>query len=540
MELVKRAGTAAGAGEQSDWLTWYVQQTGHQPHYSSVLEELASTQTERRSIIQGFLEPSEQDLQDGLKIPTAAHTAIAAMVKAGHIRVIMTTNFDRLMESSLRNIGIEPTVVSSVDSLIGAEPLVHSSCYILKIHGDYKDARIFNSDCELSNYPEPMNALLDRIIDEFGLIVAGWSGEWDHALRSAFMRAPARRYPTFWLSHAQPVSRGQELIHHRRAVVAFGDADSFFTGLRFKLETLQEAKQTDAMGLELTLAMAKRFMAKPEYRIRLDDLISAETRHALDQVAKLLGTGEPTPCPPFPDLVGSREAAAEPLARLGTILGRWGCGGEVDSMIEAIKSMYRVGQSYPRGSFHWQALNNYPAALVFYGYGLGLTRAGRWQDLHRLLNTLLVHEHYAERIGAVLAPFFFESDCAQGWAELAKPGSESPLCDRLVEVLLPRWASTFAGVQDPAVIYEHFEMACILSKVSLAEISRSELKEKLKMGNFHYLILGRLKWNGHSRSRLAVELSLDEYSVPLLNAGFANGDREYLATFVEGLEQPMQ
>ncbi|WP_265533867.1 hypothetical protein [Pseudomonas saponiphila] len=54
MELVKRAGIASGAGEQEDWLSWYVGQTGQQPNYSSLLETLASTQTERRAIIQGF------------------------------------------------------------------------------------------------------------------------------------------------------------------------------------------------------------------------------------------------------------------------------------------------------------------------------------------------------------------------------------------------------------------------------------------------------------------------------------------------------
>ncbi len=66
----------------------------------------------------------------------------------------MTTNFDRLMESALRDIGVEPTVITSPDTLQGAEPIIHSDCYILKLHGDYKDARILNTDDELSAYPE--------------------------------------------------------------------------------------------------------------------------------------------------------------------------------------------------------------------------------------------------------------------------------------------------------------------------------------------------------------------------------------------------
>ncbi len=71
-----------------------------------------------------------------MKVPTRAHRAIAEMVRAGHVRVIVTTNFDRLMENALRDAGIEPTIVSSVDTLAGAEPITHSQCFILKIHGD--------------------------------------------------------------------------------------------------------------------------------------------------------------------------------------------------------------------------------------------------------------------------------------------------------------------------------------------------------------------------------------------------------------------
>lgn len=69
MELVKRWGIASGAGEQEDWLAWYVGQTGEQPNYSTLLERLATTQTERRAIIQGFLETSEDELEEGLKLP---------------------------------------------------------------------------------------------------------------------------------------------------------------------------------------------------------------------------------------------------------------------------------------------------------------------------------------------------------------------------------------------------------------------------------------------------------------------------------------
>jgi len=150
IDLIRRVGLAQNIEEQSDWVDWYRQKVGQEPNYSTLLEELASTPQERRSIPQGYIEPTILDREEGRKVPTAAHLAIADLVASGFVRVIVTTNFDRLMENALRERGIEPTIVASVDALSGAEPIAHTACYILKLHGDYKDARILNTDSELT------------------------------------------------------------------------------------------------------------------------------------------------------------------------------------------------------------------------------------------------------------------------------------------------------------------------------------------------------------------------------------------------------
>ena len=182
------------------------------------LEELTGSPDERRAILHSYIEPTEKDREEGRKVPTAAHRAIAELVRRGYIKVIVTTNFDRLTETALREIGVEPTVVASVDALSGAEAIAHSVCYILKLHGDYKDARILNTDAELSAYPTEFDLLLDRIFDEYGLIVCGWSGKWDHALRRAFLRAPSRRYPIYWTARGQLASEAQDLVNRARAL----------------------------------------------------------------------------------------------------------------------------------------------------------------------------------------------------------------------------------------------------------------------------------------------------------------------------------
>ena len=182
LDLVRSVALAEGETDQPDWAAWYKAKFGKLPNYSELIAQLGPSQFERRAILNDYIEPTEEDLQQGRKIPTRAHHAIAEMVREGMVRAVITTNFDRLLEQALRERGTEPIVVDSVHAIQGAEPLGHAKCYLVKLHGDYKDARILNTDLELSQYAPEFTRLLDRIFDDHGLIVCGWSGAWDIAL----------------------------------------------------------------------------------------------------------------------------------------------------------------------------------------------------------------------------------------------------------------------------------------------------------------------------------------------------------------------
>ena len=277
-----------------------------------------------------YIEPTEQDREEGKKIPTPAHEALADLVRAGYVRVIVTTNFDRLMENALRERGVEPTIVASVDALKGAEPIAHSACYILKLHGDYKDARILNTDEELSGYPDEYNNLLDRIFDEYGLIVCGWSGEWDHALRAAFMRAPNRRYPVYWAARGKPGSGAEEIIAHRSArLMQIPDADSFFSSLAQRVQTLEATHRQNPLGIDLLVNSTKRYLSKPEYRIQLDELFAGETERLIEQIDTPAFTGQGGwDQEEFRNRIALYEAATEPLARMAGRTGALGDGNE--------------------------------------------------------------------------------------------------------------------------------------------------------------------------------------------------------------------
>jgi SIR2-like domain len=388
LDLVRRVGLAQNAKEQPDWAEWYRQEVGLDPNYSALLQELASSPEERRSILHGYIEPTKEDREEGRKIPTAAHFAIADLVAGGYLRVIVTTNFDRLLENALRERGIEPTIVASVDALAGAEPITHSACYILKLHGDYKDARILNTDAELAAYPAQYDAVLDRIFDEHGLVVCGWSGEWDHALRAALLRAPNRRYSVYWATRGTLATGAQDLIDHRRArLIPIPDADGFFKGLRDRVETLSQSQEQNPRSIELLVNTTKRYLTKSDYRIRLAELLEEETERLMSH----LDSDEFAPDRPwdqnvFRKRVLNYESVTEPLARMIGVLGRWADDSEFSIVLDIVRSLCRNAEKRTAGLNLYAYIRSYPAALIFTAYGLGLTRAARWTALHRFFS----------------------------------------------------------------------------------------------------------------------------------------------------------
>jgi hypothetical protein len=187
-DLLRKVAVLHGQDPSSDFQDWYKSTYKKDPDYSDLLDDLGKTLHERRQLLRAYFEPTDDEREQGLKTPTVAHRAIADLMKSGFVRVVITTNFDRLLETALAGVGIQPVVISTADATKGALPLTHQQTLIVKINGDYLDSRIKNTVQELDTYEPELDSLLDRIFDEFGLIVCGWSAEWDTALRRAIER----------------------------------------------------------------------------------------------------------------------------------------------------------------------------------------------------------------------------------------------------------------------------------------------------------------------------------------------------------------
>ena len=235
---------AALVGEQPEPTpeAWYRAKYKKEPSYSNLLDGLTKTPDERRQLLRSYFEPTEEELTEGLKVPTAAHRAIAEMMRAGYVKVVVTTNFDRLLERAFEGLGVEPDVVSTADQAAGCLPLPHAERMILKVNGDYLGYESRNTEDELANYGESISALLDRIFDEFGLVVCGWSATSDIALRQALERCSSHRFGSFWCVRSdKPSGPINQLVNHRRATpVKIADADAFFVEIGEKIQALED------------------------------------------------------------------------------------------------------------------------------------------------------------------------------------------------------------------------------------------------------------------------------------------------------------
>jgi hypothetical protein len=386
-ELICRLAAAAGEGAPADPGSWYEARTGSPPTYAGIIESVAPRQAERAGLLAGFFQatPEERDL--GLKQPTKAHRAIAELVQLGVVRVIVTTNFDRLMEGALSDLGIASTVVSSDDDTAGVPPLTQIQCLVVKAHGDYLDTRIRNTADEVAALDPGIAALLGSLFGDYGLLIAGWSADYDAGLRSVLRAAGRGQYGAYWTSRSHLGAEAASLVESLDArVIQVTDADSFFSSLLEAVKSLREMAGRAPLEEEIAVATAKRYLAAPESRIALNDLVAAE----VERVRALAEGPYPTSittAEEYRDWLEHLALGSRRLVRLYATVGFWGHADHGDMLIRGLERLARWGVE--GGAVILLQSRLYPPLLALCASGVAAIAARNYAPFSRLLRARL-------------------------------------------------------------------------------------------------------------------------------------------------------
>ena len=512
VELARRLANLYGEDPSPDPTEWYRQRFHEEPSYTGLLDGLAGSPAERQQILRGYFEPDAEEQERGLKGPTKAHRGIADLVAAGHVRVILTTNFDRLLETALADAGVVPTVIATPDAVDGAVPLVHSSCCVVKLHGDYLDTRIKNTPSELANYDPRMSRLLDRVLDDFGLLVCGWSGDWDTALRDALTRAPNRRYTTYWAVKGEPTGAARDLIALRQAVpIQISDAESFFVSVQEKLHALDDLNQPHPLSAAIAIATAKRYLAEDRYNIRLHDLVLQEVDRALEALPTAPHERDGLLGPALTKAAQSVESAMSivlPLLAHGVY---WG-GTRHEPLW--VKSLDRLLNHQLDARAQWDSLGllNYPASLALYAMGLAAVESKNLSLLRLLFTVPARRKQTEDKLAISVLP---PATLAQKGFLQELRGMErhhAPLNDWMFDVLSGVTTPLLADGGSYQYLFDRFEVLAALSYRSLI----NESSGWAPLGAFGYREANRERILGEIEESLRISGEESPYRVARL------------------------
>ena len=444
-DLIEQIAVADGSKTSGQPERWYTEKYKAAPNYSEVIELSASTPAERQQLIRPYFEPDEGSEDPDLKQPTKAHIAIARMMKAGAIRLVLTTNFDRLLEQACEREGVVPIVVSDEHAVSGMIPIQHTtSPIIMKLHGDYLDTRLRNTESEIGDaYPEPIANLLERVFDEFGLIVCGWSAEWDHALRDAIMRAPGRRFTTYWIDPGSQSDAAKELIKHRDARVLKSTADEVFPKLVSQLQSLADMQTLDPVSSQLAVAQVKRHI-DARANVKLHDLIFREA----DRV-RVFCDGKDMTWSVQPSSEAFIERSYQMVGSCSSLVPMLSAIAHHDSdfagtLILPLLDLLQQRVKYENQIFNiWRNLALLPTVLSVYALGIGFLRESRYDLIAKLLNEPQCFILFRGIGKDKLAPYsgwqnIFDYDLAQEFHDKKKqvPGAEFAW-SQLLPMLVP-------------------------------------------------------------------------------------------------------
>jgi type III secretion system FlhB-like substrate exporter len=387
LDLIRKIALLRDTEDLPDPEKWYIKTFETRPVFGDILNGLRFTEEERRGVLVPYIEGGNDADQEPPQ-PTEAHSAIADLVKRGYIRIILTTNLDRLMERALHEISVDFDVISSEGGFDGAPAVHRTSCLVAKLHGDYREPGVRLTAKELEQYPPPVRRFLRKILQEFGLIICGWSGESDVALRESILRTSNHRFSSFWLSlsGSGPSEHAEKVISACRAQeVPIDSADGAFSDLLARVHALEESGRSHPESVSMVVQQIRQYATEDRAFPKLEALLHQESETLFmllekentnwESVKLKIGT--------FHQRIHRYEELSERMAQVLATVAFY-CEDQAPLLLKrCISRLAAFPKAYSNDSY--AALQRYPALLLVYAAGMASIVAGRYSNLHAVL-----------------------------------------------------------------------------------------------------------------------------------------------------------
>ncbi|MGW1779501.1 SIR2 family NAD-dependent protein deacylase [Streptomyces sp. NPDC002143] len=231
-ELLRGIAARRGEDIDGDPVDWYLGRHGAFPNYIRMLQSEGDVSHDTLALPSRHF---DRRPDGGPTRPTPAHRALAAMVADGLLGPVLTTNFDRLLETALGEAGAPAEVALELGGIAAATRRIAARTRgreLVKLHGDYLDIRIRDTSCGFATYHPVIEAFLETVLGACDLLVCGWSASWDIPLRQALERTARPDRRTFWLQCGPPTDPALRVMRARGAlVVPVADSDAGLTAL---------------------------------------------------------------------------------------------------------------------------------------------------------------------------------------------------------------------------------------------------------------------------------------------------------------------
>jgi hypothetical protein len=376
-----------------------------------------------------------------------------------------------------------------------------------------------------------MEQLLDRVFDEYGLIVSGWSAEWDTALRTCIERCSSRRFTTYWAHRGKIGERAASLISLRNAsAISTADADSFFKDLDEKIAALESFSVTDPLSAKVAVARLKKYLSDEQNRINLHDLFAAET----ERVRQANADGRFSVSAPFGSITGQviltrlqhYENELRVLSPLSICGAYWSTPQQYSPMLQSFKRF--TDQYGPEaGDTLLLCLRRYPSLVLMYGVGMGALANSNYRFLKAFLYQFI--RTNKNQVEQPLAAIVHHQKVLRPDAQKLLPGRDrehTPLSNHLFQTLREPLREYLPDDNVYDATFDWLEYLLCLVHCDVSNTRQALAERKTSDQNFTlWAPVGRFGWKNSEGSILQATGLRDNGELPdivaaVLQAGF--------------------